>query len=494
MLKGAALAIGSGILVLLMLGALGGGARYLQARYFYRPIEPEHLEEKHRYLDSIRPGDPSELPNFVIILFDDLGWGDLSSYGNAMIETPAMDRVARAGMRMTDFYSAAPVCTPSRAALLTGRYPVRSHTQNHVFFSESSPLATIRKMLGAGNEIPVDEIMIPEVLERAGYVTGMIGKWHLGGIPGHLPNDFGFSDFFGVLWSNDMQPLHIYRNDSIEVRDETPMQWAASFRDEDSGVEMKGVDQRRLTRRYTEEAVAFIEANRERPFLLYFAHTFPHVPHFSDPEYEGRSRAGLYGDVVEDLDRSVAAVMEALDRAGLAEKTLVVITSDNGPDYNGSPGGLRGRKGEILEGGQRVPMIVRWPGRIEPGGVSNALAMNTDLFPTLLSLAGLPLPDDRLIDGRDISGVFERGAESPHERLYYFSTVGGRPVGVRDREFKYLRSISGDHGRSKPHLSLLGADAENHDLRRLHPERAQELLDAVAEFEEQVAENPRGWL
>ncbi|MBW2245066.1 MAG: sulfatase-like hydrolase/transferase, partial [Deltaproteobacteria bacterium] len=345
------LATGLGALLLLVLGValVGLGLRWAQVTFFYTPSHPEHASEKAAYLATVSAGNAARLaakglatpPNFVVIFFDDLGWGDLSSYGSQLIRTPRIDQAAAEGLRMTDFYSASPVCTPSRAALLTGRFPVRSGTQYHVFFPEGTLIGTVRKMFGVGNELPTDEILLPEVLGAAGYATGMIGKWHLGDRPGHLPNDFGFQEYIGVRYSNDMQPLHLFRNDEIEIRDETPLVNRGSFRDEDADVEMVGMDQRQLTRRYTEEAISFLEAHQEEPFLLYLAHTAPHVPHFADPEHAGSSEGGVYGDVVEDLDRSTGAVLEALDRLGLTEDTLVLITSDNGADYNGSPGNLR---------------------------------------------------------------------------------------------------------------------------------------------------------
>jgi arylsulfatase A-like enzyme len=497
------LAMGIGGLFLFLIGsvALLLGLRWLQVQFFYEPLGGERTTEKRAYLESILPRDSGRPPNIVVVLFDDLGWGDLSSHGNQLIKTPRIDQAALDGLRMTNFYAAAPVCTPSRAALLTGRYPVRSHTHNHVFFSESSPIATVRRMLGQGNELPVDEILISEALAAAGYATGMIGKWHLGGLSGHLPNDFGFENYFGVLTSNDMQPLDLYRDREIEIEDHTPRQRLASFRDEDADIEMKGVDQRTLTRRYTEEAIQFIERNRDRPFFLYLAHSFPHVPHFADREHAGESAGGVYGDVVEDLDRSTGELLDAIDRLGLAENTLVLITSDNGPDYNGRPGPLRGRKGDVYEGGQRVPMIVRWTGHVTPGRVSREMAMNIDLFPTVLRLAGVPLPVDRVIDGKDLSRLFrarpdaEAGPESasPHDLLFYFPVfAGSQPIAVRNARYKYLAS-TGDLGRDKASLTDVHRDQENHNLIQSYPEEGAALAEALAAFADELDGNPRGW-
>jgi arylsulfatase A-like enzyme len=321
----------------------------------------------------------------------------------------------------------------------------------------------------------------------------MVGKWHLGGVPGHRPNDFGFDFWYGVLWSNDMTPLHLYRNQEIEERDaRDPGTWTGAFRDADTD-RGDGLDQRSLTERYTREAVAFIERNRERPFFLFVSHTFPHVPHFASRQHAGSSAGGVYGDVVEDLDRSVGAVVDTLDRLGLGERTLVIVTSDNGADYNGSPGSLRGRKASTYEGGQRVPMIARWPGRIPAGVVSDGLGMNTDLFSTLLDEAGVPAPSDRLIDGRDLMPLLERGAPSAHDVLFYTSSWTGRIDAVRDHRFKY-RASTADFGRNKPQLWRMDADAEAHNLIALHPEAAQRLAGRLETERAAQAENPRGWL
>ncbi|MBW2269808.1 MAG: sulfatase [Deltaproteobacteria bacterium] len=482
--------VGYGVLIPLLLVTSALVFRYLQTRFFYAPLPVERLEEKGAYLGAVPTVAPDQVPNFVVIFFDDLGWGDLSSYGNRLIRTPRIDALATEGVRMTNFYSASPVCTPSRAALLTGRLPSRTRTEINVFFPDTHPFGVLRQMMGWGNELPRDEILLPEALGAAGYATGMVGKWHLGGTPGHRPNDFGFDSWLGVLWSNDMTPLHVYRDGEIEQEDRREAPWSV-FRDadEDRG---DGIDQRRLTERYTDEAIDFLQRNSDRPFFLYFAHTFPHVPHFASREHAGRSAGGVYGDVVEDLDRSVGAVLDALDRLGLREKTFVIVTSDNGAAYNGSPGPLRGRKGETYEGGQRVPMIARWPGRIPAGVVTDEMAMNIDLFPTLLGAAGLPLPDDREIDGRDLRPLLEGRSGSPHDVLYFLSAWTGEVEAVRGARFKY-RAASGDMGRSKRQLWLLGSDAEAHNLAAMHPEAALRLAGQLDHWRASVETNPRGW-
>ncbi len=490
--KGVSTAIGSALLAVLFLGVLLGGLRTAWVLAFPAHPDAPRAEEKERYLASLPARPVAGAPNFIVVFFDDLGYGDLSSYGNRLIETPRIDALAEDGVRLTHFYAAAPVCTPSRAALLTGRHAFRSGSHVQVFFPEGSFVGTLRRVLGLQNEIAADEILLPEALGRAGYATGMVGKWHLGEREGHRPNDLGFDFFYGVQWSNDMLPLHVYRDREIEERDTTELAVSAfGYRHEDMPLARKGVDQATLTARYTDEAIAFIERTQDAPFFLYFSHTFPHVPHFASAEQAGRSRGGLYGDVVVDLDRSVGRLLDALDRLDLAGNTVVVITSDNGPDYGGSAGGLRGRKTESFEGGQRVPFIVRWPAGLPVGVTRDAMASNLDLFPTFLGLAGLPLPEDRKIDGRGLLPVLERN-EPTHEHLFYFSGILGGLEAVRGPRLKWLAN-TGDVGRERPHLTDVTNDPENHDLHERFPEEARSLEAAFEAMKQEIAENRRGW-
>lgn len=459
---------------------------YVNAKYFYQPTEPVHLSQKTDYLASISGNKTQEKPNVIIIFFDDLGYGDLSCYGNQLIKTPNIDSVAANGLKMTSFYAASPVCTPSRAALLTGRYPIRSNTHQHVFFPENSGVATYRKMRGYKNEIPKDEILLAEPLQALGYKTAMIGKWHLGDRKEHLPNDFGFESYYGVHFSNDMKPFDVYQNEEITITAEE-------------------VKQENLTENYTQEATKFIRENKDSPFFLYFAHTFPHVPHYASEKHSGKSEGGLYGDVVEDLDRSVGNIMKTLEELDLEENTLVIITSDNGADYHGSAGNQRGRKQETYEGGQLIPMLVYWKGKIEKNTVSDAMAMNIDIFPTILSVLGIPLPEDRIIDGKNLLPIWTKNSKSPHQFLYYFSAFGGKLVAIRGEKYKYHRRqqkafINPFYPYPNPltlfadsTLSDLNRDTEAHNLAMKYPEITQDLHTQLEKMDNDLAKNPRGW-
>ena len=343
-------------------------------------------------------------PNIIVIMADDLGWGDIGANGASMIKTPNIDRIGREGVQLTSFYAAANLCTPSRAALLTGRYPIRSGMQ-HVIMPHSR------------DGLPNSEITLPEVLKNAGYSTGMVGKWHLGHYDEHWPTAHGFDEFFGVAYSNDMQPFDLYHHKTVV---QTP------------------AEQRELTTRYAAAASQFIADNAGAPFFLYYAETFPHIPLFVPKNAEGRSAAGHYGDVVEHLDRGIGAILQALDKAGVADNTLIIVTSDNGPWFEGDPGPYRDRKGGTHEGSYRVPFLARWPERIPAGIRSDAMAMNIDLLPTLASLAQAETPGDRPIDGKDIAAVLQGSAKSPHDVLFFFA--GNDIAAVRNERFKLVLS------------------------------------------------------
>jgi arylsulfatase A-like enzyme len=351
----------------------------------------------------------------VVVFCDDLGYGDLGSFGHPTIRTPELDRMAREGMKWTSFYCAAPVCTPSRAGLLTGRLPIRSGMSSNkrgVLFPNS------------GGGLPDGEVTIAELLKTKGYATACIGKWHLGHLPEFLPMRHGFDEYFGVPYSNDM---------SVKGRGDPPI---PLLRGEE--IVEAPVDQTTLTRRYTEESIAFIERNAERPFFLYLAHTFPHIPLFASDEFQTSPR-GLYGDVVEELDWSVGRILDTLRRLHLDEQTLVVFTSDNGPWLvmklrGGSAGPLREGKGTTFEGGMRVPTITWWPGTIDPGRTTQAMGSTLDLLATFAALADAPLPDDRVLDSHDLSTVLRGAGESPRQTMFFYR--GTRLQAVRSGQFK----------------------------------------------------------
>lgn len=342
-------------------------------------------------------------PNFIVIMADDLGYGDLGVYGSRLIKTPNLDRMALNGARLDSFYSSANICTAARGGLLTGRYPIR--------------LDLVLDVARPTNEVHLkaEETTLAEALGSLGYRTALFGKWHLGSRIEWSPRRNGFDEFFGLLHSNDMTPLELYRD---EVMIEDP------------------VDQSTLTERYTQEAIQFIEKNRSEPFFLYMPHTFPHVPLYVSNRFTGQSEAGLYGDVVETIDWSVGQILETLQRLDLDENTLVIFTSDNGPWFEGSPGPFRDRKGSSWEGGQRVPFIAQWPGKIPAGVVSNEPAMNIDIFPTLVTLAGGEISEKDVIDGKDMLAMLTENAPSPHAALYLFDS--DRIAGVRSGEWKLV--------------------------------------------------------
>ena len=361
---------------------------------------------------------------------------------------------------MTDFYASGNVCTPSRAGLLTGRYAVRD--------GMAVGTVTVDDTHGLPPDIPT----MAEMLRRGGYRTALIGKWHLGHHEeAQRPNARGFDVFYGLLHPND-EEQPVYRNATAVPN---PL--------EQSG----------LTRRFTGEAVQFIDKNAHRPFFLYMAHTAPHIPLSASPEFANSSRAGVYGDVVQELDWSVGALLDALERNGIAENTAVIFTSDNGPFPEGSTGGLRGGKATAWEGGFRVPFVARWPGRIPEGQASGAMAMNIDLFPTLAAMAGIPLPDSRTLDGRNILPVLTGALnESPHEVLYFFNH--DRIAGLRTQDWKIL--VRADYrnierwlpGRDLRLLFDMRIDpTERYSLAAHHPDKWRELERHLVRAQQEFA-------
>ena len=357
----------------------------------------------------------STQPNIVIIFCDDLGYGDLGTFGHPTIRTPNLDQMAEEGQKWTNFYVGASVCTPSRAALITGRLPIRNGMcgNRRVLFPNS---------IGGLQE---SEITIAEALKASGYVTACIGKWHLGHLPEYLPVNHGFDSYFGIPYSNDMD---LERAEGWVNHDHAMKERKYEFynvplmRDEEI-IERPAV-QTTITKRYTEEAVKFIRENKKQPFFLYLAHNLPHIPLFVSEAFQETSLRGLYGDVIEEIDWSVGQVLESLRTEGLAENTMVVFTSDNGPwlvfdQHGGSAGLLRNGKGTTWEGGMREPTIFWWPGRIQPGVISD-MGSTMDLFPTACILAGAEFPADRIMDGVDLGRTLFDEEASPRQTMFYY--------------------------------------------------------------------------
>ena len=344
-------------------------------------------------------------PNFIVIFIDDMGYGDLGCFGSKVHRTPQLDQMAKEGMMLTDFYSSCSVCTPSRASLMTGCYPRRINM--HVDGKNQCVLFPKAK-----KGLNPDEITIAEILQGRGYSTMCIGKWHLGDHPTFLPTRQGFDHYFGIPYSNDMGS-----NQGKRGNPELPL-----LRDET--VIEAPVEQSTITERYTEEAIKFITANREKPFFLYLPHTAVHVPLYPGAEFKGKSKDGAYGDWVEEVDWSTGKILDALKELQIDEQTLVLFTTDNGSarEKQGSNLPLRGRKGRTDEGGMRVPCVVRWPGRIPAGEKCSEVVGTIDVLPTLAKLAGGDAPADRIIDGRDIWPLLsgEPNAKSPHQAYYYY--------------------------------------------------------------------------
>ena len=417
-------------------------------------------------------------PNIVFIYTDDLGYGDIGAFGADDIKTPHIDSLAIDGAKFTQFYNVAPVCTPARAGLLTGRYPIRMGI-HHVFFQSSY------------TGMPENELTLAEHLKPAGYATGIIGKWHLGHHEKYLPLNQGFDEFFGIPYSNDMSPLPMMRgNDYIEPH----------------------IDQTRLTKRLTQEAVNFINAKSGQPFFLYLAHPMPHVPLFRSEAFENVSDRGAYGDVIQELDWSVGEVLAALEDNDLTNNTLVVFSSDNGPwlfmgKDGGSAGPLRNGKGTTFEGGVRTPLLARLPGTIAPGLVIETPASMVDWFPTLSAMAGAETPPASKIDGQDLAPLWRGDTLPVKDRTIAFYSHG-KLEAIRKGPWKLKQPydsdtipipapvrffLKGEVGLKSHSTLLFNLDEDPGETRNLagkHPEQVKRLRAELTNFETRIGDVP----
>ena len=433
--------------------------------------------------------------NFIIIMTDDQGWGDLGCFGSETIATPHIDRMAKEGLRMTSFYVASSVCSPSRAALLTGRMPVRVGVPNVLF-----PRST--------TGLPPAELTIAEVLKNQGYTTGIVGKWHLGHQPQFMPMNQGFDSYFGVPYSNDMSisaefdistTVRLNEGYTAEQMQSDRTRYLEHYQElrnkvpllENNSIIEYPVDQKTLTRRYTEKAVEFIAQHKEEPFFLYMPHTMPHKPHHIEAKYAGKSAAGIFGDIVQQIDWSVGEVLQALRDHDLAEDTFVIFLSDNGPIKEGSAGPMKGNKFTTFEGGLRVPAVLWAPGTIAAGGVSDEIASTLDLMPTIANWVGADLPMDRIYDGFSLTELIEgRSDKSLRREIFYYGANTKVINGIRVGGWKY--QTWGEHPRFRPEVevpklyNLRDDIGEKHNLIEKYPALAAKLRQRMLEFDARV--------
>ena len=412
-------------------------------------------------------------PNIVLIFMDDMGYGDLSCYGHPLIKTPNLDQLAEEGIRFTSFYAAASVCTPSRAGLLTGRYPIHHAPFN--FGPESQ------------DGLPTNETLIAEVLQKEGYATAAIGKWHLGHHAQYLPTSRGFDQFYGIPYSNDMiLPWCPWLNETHKLY----------LYNDTSKVEEIGTDQDELIIDFHEQAMDFISTNQDQSFFLYLAHCMPHLPISAPDKFKSTSEAGLYGDVIEAVDWTIGELVSKLDQLGIRENTLFIFTSDNGPWHNlpdrmvqggverwhtGSTGPLRGAKATTYEGGFRVPCIMNWPNHITPNQIHAEMATCLDIFPTILDVADIK-PSNQQIDGKSLISVLLDNQKHTLDTFYYFQT--DKLQAVRIAEWK-LRTTE-----SEMELFNLASDpSEKYNLVEEHPSRVSNMLEVLSKFAQQTEAN-----
>jgi len=429
-------------------------------------------------------------PNFVIIFADDLGFGDLGCFGHPTIRTPNLDRMAAEGAKMTQFYAAACVCTPSRAGLMTGRLPIRNgmcSDKRAVLFPDS------------GGGLLQSEITIARMLKKQGYATGCIGKWHLGHLPPFLPTSHGFDSYFGIPYSNDMDKIKDFRKKGFSMFQPKYEHYNVPLMRDEKIIEQPA-DQNTITKRYGEEAVKFIKKNKDNPFFLYLAHNLPHVPLFASKKFLDTSLRGLYGDVVEEIDYTVGQVLDTLQQQGLAENTLVLFTSDNGPwltfkDHGGSAGLLRDGKGSTWEGGMREPTVAWRPGTIESGRVINEMASTLDVFPTIVELAGAKMPTDRTYDGYSMVDLLSGKGKTKRNTMYFYR--GTQLRAIRKGPWKMHLYTKTEYVGQKvrkhdpPLLYNVEHDpSEKYEIGKNHPEVIENLQKEIVKHQETIKPVP----
>lgn len=418
-------------------------------------------------------------PNILVIFCDDLGYGDLGVYGHPTIRTPNLDRMAMEGQKWTSFYAAASVCTPSRAGIMTGRLPVRSgmaSDRRRVLFPDSA------------NGLPQSEITIARAVKAVGYKTACIGKWHLGHLPKYLPTSHGFDYYFGIPYSNDMDKIKAM---SIEEQMDPDIQEynVPLMRNEE--IIERPADQNTITKRYTEETIQFITANKGRPWFVYLAHSMVHIPLFASKESRDKSPRGLFGDVVEEIDAGIGKILRALRETGQDINTLIVFTSDNGPwlifrEHSGTAGLLRDGKGTTWEGGMREPTIFYWPGRVKPATVTD-VGSTLDLFATIAHLSGAQVPSDRVMDSYDLAPTLFNGQSSPRREMFYYrgQQLFAVRLGAYKAHFVTMTEYQKDNDRREhnpPLLFNLDHDpGENYECGAKHPE----VLEAIRKLVDQ---------
>jgi arylsulfatase A-like enzyme len=423
-----------------------------------------------------KSNDTGKKPNVIVLFADDLGYGDLGCFGHPTVKTPNLDNMAKDGIKFTSFYTAASVCTPARAALLTGRYPVRSG---------------MTKVLNAKSEngLPLEELTIAELLKTVGYKTGIVGKWHLGDKEKYLPTNQGFDYYFGIPYSTDDNSISAPNNPGLQAG---PLPLIRNKKIIELGVPINT-----LTQRYTEEAKGFITKAGNNPFFLYLAYSLPHVPLDASSKFKGKSKAGLYGDVIEELDWSVGEILELLKEKGISENTIVIFTSDNGPLndkkafdaigydtsfikpwHGGSSGLFKGGKFSDYEGGFRVPAIIKWSNNIAPSQTNTDIVTTMDVFTTIAKLGGATIPKDRICDGNDLTKMLLNGTPSPTKSFLFYRRAVLTGVRVGNWKYVYSNHDSPGHTPDKPIDELYDLEndlGENYNVAAVHPEKVAEL-------------------